>query len=63
MGWHLEPIEKGTSANLVVLDKNRKWKFEKEHIYSRSTNSPFIGMNFTGKIEAVILGKKLLIID
>ncbi|NQU66950.1 MAG: dihydroorotase [Candidatus Marinimicrobia bacterium] len=63
MGWELETIQKGNSANLVILSPDHKWTFSEQHIYSRSKNSPFVGIEFTGKVEATIIEQNLLQID
>ncbi len=60
MGWDLDAIHKGKTANLAVIDPDHKWVFGDHHIYSRSRNTPFIGIELTGKVETVISGELLL---
>lgn len=47
-------MEPGTDANLTLFNPDLEWTFEKENIYSKSANTPFIGSLFTGKPLAVI---------
>ena len=54
MGLKLSDIKTGSPAELVVIDPNKKWKFKKEHIFSKSKNSPFLEQTFKGKIEFTI---------
>ena len=41
-------IEEGQPANLTILDLDRSWTFGKEHIFSRSSNTPFVGHSLKG---------------
>ncbi len=43
-------INVGKVANMVVLDNNATWDFNKQNNLSRSYNSPFMGQNLTGKV-------------
>ena len=57
MGWEIVPFQVGKKAEVVIIDPKKKWKFRESDIQSRSKNSPIIGMEFTGKVEASISGK------
>jgi dihydroorotase len=57
MGWKMEALEIGQLAEIVILDTKKKWMFSESDIMSRSKNSPIVGMEFTGKVIAVISGK------
>jgi dihydroorotase len=57
MGWDLEAYPIGGIAEIVIIDSKKKWIFNESDIMSRSKNSPIVGMEFTGKVEAVISGK------
>lgn len=50
-------IEVGEVAKLTLFDPNARWTFERQHIQSKSKNSPFIGTEFTGKVLGVIMGE------
>ncbi len=42
------------TAEIVILDEKKKWKFTKDAIMSNSSNSPFIGEELVGRIEFTI---------
>lgn len=42
-------LQTGTSANLVLVDCNKKWTVIPENLHSRSCNTAFRGMELTGK--------------
>jgi len=54
--YHLDAgyVCEGSNADLVIFDENEKWTFEKEDIQSKASNTPFIGMNLTGRVVATI---------
>ncbi len=52
-------IEENEQANLTLFIPNKKWKFTKEMIVSKSKNSPFIDIEFTGKVIGVINNNQL----
>jgi dihydroorotase len=41
-------IEEGRPANLTIVDLDRNWVFEKKHIFSLSSNTPFVGHKMKG---------------
>ena len=47
-------IEKEFTANITLFDPTQKWTLTKEIIVSKSTNTPFIGTEFTGKVLGII---------
>ncbi len=47
-------IKVGEKANLTLFDPNRKWTFEKSDIRSKSKNTPFVGVEFTGKALGIV---------
>jgi len=44
----------GKHAQITIFDPNEKWVFEDEHIQSKSSNSPFLGKELTGKIKYIL---------
>jgi dihydroorotase len=46
-------IIEGKKANLALLDVNVQWDYTKQNNQSKSSNSPFIGQNLTGKVLLV----------
>lgn len=47
-------IAEGEPANLVLLDPESKWNYTREHNFSKSYNSPFIGQEMIGKVLLTI---------
>lgn len=41
-------------ADLVVLDPAEEWVFKREHVRSRSANSPFYGSQLKGRVKGVL---------
>ena len=40
-------------AQITIFDPNKKWTFSEKDIYSKSSNSPFIGHDLIGKVKYV----------
>jgi dihydroorotase len=55
----LPVIEKNKKANLVIVQMNKVWTVKEEDFFSLSRNSPFIGMEITGYIQAVFNKNKV----
>ena len=47
------------TAEIVILDERKKWKFTEDSIKSNSLNSPFIGEELIGRIEFTISKNKI----
>jgi dihydroorotase len=43
-------IAEGQDANLILLDIDEEWEYNKKNNKSKSYNSPFIGLNLKGKV-------------
>ena len=54
MGFDSDLFSKGAMAEITVIDPDHEWTFDKDHIYSKSGNSPFIGESLEGKVELTI---------
>ena len=52
-------VTEGGPADLVLFDPDKKWTVE-DHFYSKANNSPFIGMELTGKVQYTICGGKIV---
>ncbi|MCA9522048.1 MAG: amidohydrolase family protein, partial [Myxococcales bacterium] len=50
----------GAEANVTLLDPTTSYTFESEQIRSKSLNSPFIGWELAGRIEATIFRGKVV---
>ncbi len=57
-GVAIPKIEVGEAANLTVSSR-QPWMLSKKDLLSISKNSPFIGVNFNHKVEAVINNNQL----
>lgn len=55
VGHHGGPIAVGTEANLAVHDPEVTWTVDAARLHSRSTNSPYDGMEMTGKTVHTML--------
>ena len=55
-------IAEGETANLTLLNPEEVWTVKESDIRSKSKNNPFIEMQLTGKIKAVINKGKHLIL-
>jgi len=54
MGFQNDLFSLGAVAEIVVLDTNLEWIFSREHIESKSINSPYIGKTLKGKVVHTI---------
>ena len=61
MNLDLCDFKLGSNAELVIIDPNKKWIFSEDDIYSKSSNTPFIGQEFIGKICGTISKSNLFI--
>jgi len=52
-------IAEGKEANLVLLDPELEWEYNKKNNRSKSYNSPFIGHNLTGKVLLTLNNNQL----
>lgn len=51
-------LAKEGPADLVLIDTEEEWTFEKRFIRSRSKNTPLIGAKFKGRVQGVFLEGK-----
>ncbi len=47
-------VAEGETANLVLLNPKSKWNYTRENNFSKSSNSPFLGQEMTGKVLLTI---------
>ncbi|MDF2436338.1 MAG: dihydroorotase, multifunctional complex type [Bacteroidota bacterium] len=52
-------IKENEAANITMFDPDMEWVFEKKHIHSKSSNTPFQGTKFKGKVIGVINRKQI----
>lgn len=54
LGMDAPSIEENSWGEFTLFDPDQKWTFGKEHIQSKSRNTPFIGKELTGKPLGII---------
>ena len=59
MGFDPDLFTLGRAAEINVIDADKEWTFEREHVRSRSINSPFYGEPLKGKVELTISGGRI----
>lgn len=55
-GLPVPSVQVGARAELTVFQPDAQWTFRREHILSKSHNSPLIGQAFKGRVWATISG-------
>lgn len=53
-------LKEGVKADISVIDMDEKWVVDKEKFYSKSKNTPFNGMELTGKPYMTIVDGKVV---
>jgi dihydroorotase len=51
----------GVAANLCVVDLNATWTINPEAMASKSTNTPFVGMQLRGKVVHTMFKGNLVV--
>ena len=57
LNW--SPLKINEEIDLIIINPDIKWKFEKKDIFSKSKNSAFVGKNMKGKVEMAIHKNKI----
>lgn len=53
-------LEKGATANITIIDLNKKWTVHPEKFYSKAINTPFANYTLKGKsILTIVEGKRI----
>jgi dihydroorotase len=45
----------GEDANVVVFDPTARWRVDRDHLASRSRNTPYDGRELTGRVRALVV--------
>jgi dihydroorotase len=53
-------LEVGATADVVVLDPERRWVYDPAKGYSKSRNSPWAGHELVGRVVATVVGGRLV---
>jgi dihydroorotase len=56
-------LGQGSQADVTVIDPDKEFVYTKEQVVSKSTNSPFLGWEFTGKAVMTIVGGQITYSD
>lgn len=51
-------LREGSLADIVLFDPDRSWTVDAEKLHSKSKNTPFDGLELTGRVVRTILGGK-----
>ena len=62
-GIELRPIEVDSVVDATLFDANTNWVNTREQNSSKSTNSPFLGKNFTGKVHGILRNDSYILAD
>lgn len=54
-------LKEGAEADIVIIDPDKEWVYDKKEIQSRSSNSPFVGRKMKAKAEYVIVGGRIVV--
>ena len=54
--WDIKAFEVGIPAEITIIDEFSNWEMSTLHIYSKSKNSPMLGMEFKGEVVMTICG-------
>jgi dihydroorotase len=63
LNGHGQTPTKGTPANLTLVDPTAKWTVDPALLASRSRNTPYAGMELTGRVVATFLGGVPTVLD
>ncbi len=63
VGGHGGPIVPGAPANLAVLDPTERWTVDGAALHSRARNTPYHGMQLTGRIVHTLLRGRPTLLD
>ncbi len=56
---HGGPLVEGRPANIAIFDPQLKWRLSESEIVSRSKNSPYLGVDLTGRVLYTIVNGEL----
>jgi dihydroorotase len=56
-------LTEGCAADLCVFDPDATWTVEASGLHSRSSNTPYAGMNLTGRVRHTVLAGRITLRD
>lgn len=60
---HGRPVAPGEPANLTVFDPAARWSVDPTQLASRSRNTPYVGMELTGRVRHTLLDGRWTVRD
>lgn len=63
LGLNKGTVDIGADADIVLFDKNEKWRVEPEHFRSKARNTPFAGYELFGKVKYTVCAGKIVYND
>ncbi len=60
LGLPAGTLAPGAAADLTLVDPERRWQVEARHFRSKGRNTPFEGWEMMGRVQAVLVGGRLL---
>jgi dihydroorotase len=60
---HGQPLEPGSTANLVLVDPQARWTVDAANTVSRSRNNPFAGRELSARVVATFLRGRPTVLD
>lgn len=54
LGINAGSLKIGSQADIVVFDPNEKWIVDADKLHGRARNTPFKGMELTGRVKYTI---------
>ena len=60
LGLPAGTLAPGAAADLTLVDPERCWQVEARHFRSKGRNTPFEGWEMVGRVQAVLVGGRLL---
>jgi dihydroorotase len=60
---HGGPVETGRPANLCVVDPAATWTVDPDRLASRSRNTPYAGMELTGRVRHTVFRGEAVVMD
>ncbi|MCK4851871.1 MAG: amidohydrolase family protein, partial [Candidatus Omnitrophica bacterium] len=61
LGYERGTLKQGAVADIVIIDPEKEWVYEKKQIKSLSSNSPFIGRKMKAGVTDVIVGGRVVV--
>lgn len=61
LNYNRGSLEKGSIADIVIIDPTTEWVYDKKRIKSRSSNSPFLGQKMKAMVTDVVIEGRVIL--